>query len=176
MHKRALRTRSQVSWHALRIGIKRFRYTVENFLPRQHELWGDDLKELQDLLGEVHDLDVLWTTAVGIMAFPDVESRQHWREKLNAERTKRIERYREKMVGRQSLWRVWRAELPSGPQLRAAALSRLRVWAGFLDPDFSHSQRVTPVGAAFVRRITDCGTADDGCGSDRIWTRIRTRM
>jgi CHAD domain-containing protein len=142
LHKHALRTRSQASWHALRIGIKRFRYTVENFLPRQHELWGDDLKELQDLLGEVHDLDVLWSTAVGITAFPDVESRQHWREKLNAERTKRIERYREKMVGRQSLWRVWRAELPSGPQLRAAALSRLRVWAGFLDPDFSHSQRV----------------------------------
>jgi CHAD domain-containing protein len=49
LHKHALRTRSQVSWHELRIGIKRFRYTVENFLPRQHALWGDDLKELQDL-------------------------------------------------------------------------------------------------------------------------------
>src|ERR1035441_6942470 len=43
LHKHALRTRSQVSWHELRIGIKRFRYTVENFLPRQHALWGDDL-------------------------------------------------------------------------------------------------------------------------------------
>ena len=47
LHKHALRTRSQGSWHALRIGIKRFRYTVENFLPRQHALWGDDLKELR---------------------------------------------------------------------------------------------------------------------------------
>ena len=143
LHQHALRSRSQVSWHQLRIGIKRFRYTVENFLPRQHELWGDDLKELQDLLGEVHDLDVLWTlAAVEANAFPDIASRDRWREKLNSARARRIERYRQKMVGRESLWRVWRAELPSGPQLRAAAISRLRTWAGYLDPDFPHSQRV----------------------------------
>jgi CHAD domain-containing protein len=142
LHKHALRTRSQVGWHQLRIGIKRFRYTVENFRPRQHASWGDDLKELQDLLGEVHDLDVLWAKAVEIQAFPDVESRNRWREKLNAARGKRIARYREKMVGSESLWRVWRAELPSGPRLRAAAMSRLRIWAGYLDPDFLHSQRV----------------------------------
>jgi CHAD domain-containing protein len=168
LHKHALRARSQVSWHALRIGIKRFRYTVENFLPRQHELWGDDLKELQDLLGEVHDLDVLWTTAVGVMAFPDVESQRLWREKLNAERSKRIERYREKMVGRESLWRVWRAELPSGPQLRSAALSRLRVWAGFLDPDFAHSQRVTQVALLLYDGLRDAGLLTTDAGAPNL--------
>ena len=148
LHKHALRSRSTISWHALRIGIKRFRYTVENFLPRQHAQWGDDLKELQDLLGEVHDLDVLWATAqhldhkVYTSAFPDADSRNRWRAMLTAERSKRITRYREKMAGKHSLWRVWRAELPSGPQLHAAAMSRLRTWAGYLDPDFAHSQRV----------------------------------
>ena len=157
LHKRALRTRSQVSWHALRIGIKRFRYTVENFLPRQHALWGDDLKELQDLLGEVHDLDVLWAMAIEIAPFPDVAIRDHWREKLNQERAKRIDRYREKMVGRHSLWRVWRAELPSGPQLRAAAMSRLRVWAGYLDPDFAHSERVTQLALLLYDGLKDAG-------------------
>ncbi len=157
LHKHALRTRSQVSWHALRIGIKRFRYTVENFLPRQHALWGDDLKELQDLLGEVHDLDVLWAMAVEIAAFPDVESRNRWREKLNAERAKRIDRYREKMVGRESLWRVWRAELPSGPQLRTAAMSRLRTWAGYLDPDFAHSERVTQLALLLYEGLKNAG-------------------
>jgi exopolyphosphatase/guanosine-5'-triphosphate,3'-diphosphate pyrophosphatase len=159
LHKYALRTRSQVAWHALRIGIKRFRYTVENFLPLQHALWGDDLKELQDLLGEVHDLNVLWATAVDrdVSAFPDVESRNRWREKLNVERARRIARYREKMVGRQSLWRVWRAELPSGPQLRAAAMSRLRVWARSLDPDFPHSQRVTQLALLLYDGLKNAG-------------------
>ena len=165
LHKHALRTRSQVSWHELRIGIKRFRYTVENFLPRQHALWGDDLKELQDLLGEVHDLDVLWATAVEIMAFPDMESQSRWREKLNVERTKRIERYREKMVGRESLWRVWRAELPSGPQLRGAAMSRLRVWAGYLDPDFSHSQRVAELALLLYDGLKNAGLLATDAGA-----------
>src|SRR5208282_2948320 len=159
LHKHALRTRSQISWHELRIGIKRFRYTVENFLPRQHALWGDDLKELQDLLGEVHDLDVLWATAVEIMAFPDMESQGRWREKLNVERTKRIERYREKMVGHQSLWRVWRAELPAGPQLRSAAMTRLRAWAGYLDPDFPHSQRVAQLALLLYDGLKNAGLA-----------------
>jgi len=143
LHKRAMRTRSQVALHELRIGIKRFRYTIENFLPVQHALWGKDLKELQDLLGEVHDLDVLWATALQIQAFPDMDSRRRWREKLNQERNRRIARYREMMIGKQSLWRIWRTALPSGPQLRVAAMSRLRVWAGYLDPHFLHSQRVT---------------------------------
>jgi CHAD domain-containing protein len=157
LHKHALRTRSQVGWHQLRIGIKRFRYTVENFLPRQHAVWGDDLKELQDLLGEVHDLDVLWGLAVRISAFPDIESRSRWREKLNLERGKRIARYREKMVGRQSLWRAWRAELPAGSQLRAAAMSRLRVWAGYQDPDFAHSQRVAQLALLLYDGLRDAG-------------------
>jgi CHAD domain-containing protein len=148
LHKHALRTRSRVGLHQLRIGIKRFRYTVENFLPRQHATWGADLKELQDLLGEVHDLDVLWMTAIEIGAFPDLESRRRWQARLNQEREKRIAKYRAKMVGSESLWRVWRAELPEGPRLRIAALSRMQVWAGYLDPDFAHSERVTGLALA----------------------------
>ena len=59
LHRQALRNRTQVGYHQLRIGIKRFRYTVENFLPQRHEKWAQDLRDLQDALGEVHDFDVL---------------------------------------------------------------------------------------------------------------------
>ena len=111
LHRRALRNRSQASFHALRIGLKKFRYTVENFLPRHHEKWGADLKELQDLLGEIHDLDVLTKTINGRPGL-DRDARLRWRMKIREERRQRLETYRHRMVGPRSLWRVWRAALP----------------------------------------------------------------
>jgi exopolyphosphatase/guanosine-5'-triphosphate,3'-diphosphate pyrophosphatase len=143
LHRRALRNRSQGSWHQLRIGIKRFRYVVENFLPQQHEAWSTDLKDLQDLLGDIHDLDVLWATAIQVNAFAGEESRTKWHTIVRDAREKRLTRYRERMVGPHSLWRVWRAGLPVGEQVEAASMARLRLWASFLDPDFQHSERVT---------------------------------
>lgn len=143
LHRRALRNRSQIAFHQLRIGIKRFRYIVENFLPAEHAAWSDDLKELQDLLGEVHDLDVLWATALQVNAFPDPESRSRWHARILDERSRRIDKYRSKMVGKASLWKVWRAALPQGVQIESAALSRLKLWGSFLDPDFKHSTHVT---------------------------------
>ncbi len=59
LHRHALRNRSGIAYHQLRIGIKRFRYTVENFLPSRHAKWSKDLRVLQDALGDVHDFDVL---------------------------------------------------------------------------------------------------------------------
>jgi CHAD domain-containing protein len=52
LHLRALRTEKPEPWHTLRIGVKRFRYTVESLLPELHECWGENLKRVQDLLGE----------------------------------------------------------------------------------------------------------------------------
>jgi CHAD domain-containing protein/HD superfamily phosphodiesterase len=142
LHNRALRNRSQVALHSLRIGLKRFRYIVENFLPAEHKAWSNDLKEMQDLLGEVHDLDVLWNTSVSCHVFPDEDSRRRWRHRILGERTKRIDRYRAKMVGPDSLWHVWRAVLPQGKQIQALATRRMKLWASGLDPDFPHSERV----------------------------------
>ncbi len=142
LHNRALRNRSQTAFHSLRIGIKRFRYIVENFLPAEHKAWSNDLKEMQDLLGEVHDLDVLWSTAVSCHIFPDEHVRRHWHERILSERTKRINGYRKKMVGADSLWQIWRAALPQGKQIEVLATRRMKLWASSLDPDFPHSERV----------------------------------
>jgi CHAD domain-containing protein len=142
LHNRALRNRSQTAFHSLRIGIKRFRYIVENFLPAEHKAWSNDLKAMQDLLGEVHDLDVLWATAVSCRVFRSEDSRRSWREQILSERSKRIERYRKKMIGPDSLWQIWRAALPQGKQIEVLATRRMKLWANHLDPDFAHSERV----------------------------------
>src|SRR5579864_9208912 len=142
LHTLALRNRSQVAFHTLRIGIKRFRYIVENFLPAEHKAWSNDLKHLQDLLGEVHDLDVLWGTALPCHVFPDAGSRQAWHARILEERTKRIDEYRGRTVGLNSLWNVWRAGLPQGKQIQEIATRRMKLWAKALDPDFAHSERV----------------------------------
>ena len=139
---RALRNRSQVALHTLRIAIKRFRYIVENFLPVEHKAWSKDLKEIQDVLGEVHDLDVLWAMSLSCRVFSDTASRKRWHTRILEERNKRIARYREKMVGPISLWQVWRAGLPQGKQIHALATRRMKLWASVLDPDFAHSERV----------------------------------
>ncbi|MGA3316059.1 MAG: CHAD domain-containing protein [Candidatus Korobacteraceae bacterium] len=142
LHRQALRNRTQVGYHRLRIGIKRFRYTCENFLPQRHEKWAKDLRELQDALGEVHDFDVLKAT---IKAHPGIaaEDRERWNKRIAEERQQRLDLYRQKMLGKNSLWPVWRDELPRGPSLQQAAMEKLRTWASFLDPDVNHSAHVT---------------------------------
>src|SRR6516165_1777787 len=130
MHRTALRNRSGVAWHQLRIGIKRFRYTVENFLPERHQRWSRDLRDLQDALGEVHDFDVLWGM-VKSHAEVGWGERALWQQTISEERQKRIELYRKKMLGRESLWQKWRAELPAGEVLARAALEKMRTWAAF---------------------------------------------
>jgi CHAD domain-containing protein len=142
LHRQALRNRTKVSFHDLRIGIKRFRYTLENFLPNLHEFWGEDLKEVQDALGDVHDLDVLWSVALSTNALPDATSREWWRSCLSNKRQECLEKYRRKMVGTGSLWPVWRSALPKPEQLRALGLRRLEIWASVLDPNAAHARHV----------------------------------
>jgi CHAD domain-containing protein len=151
LHRKAMRSRSQAALHQLRIGIKRFRYIVENFLPQQHEAWSVDLKDLQDMLGDIHDLDVLWDRALEVNAFTSTESRARWQTIVHEQREKRVERYRERMVGPSSLWPVWRADLPQGKQIEIAAMTRLRLWSSYLDPDVAHSRRV----AQLARQLFD---------------------
>ncbi len=142
LHRRAMRDRSHAAYHRLRIGLKKFRYTVENFLPSRHARWGADLRELQDLLGGMHDLDVLWRTIIAVKAVCNAETRLEWRRRISEEIDQRLEKYRQKMMGKESLARVWRSELPSPEQIGIAALARLRAWASFRDTDFAHSDLV----------------------------------
>jgi CHAD domain-containing protein len=142
LHREALRNRTKIGFHTLRIGVKRFRYLVENFLPEQYAAWGKDLKQVQDLLGEVHDLDVLLDTVRAIRALRSEEETERWRRMLARERGERLATYRRRAIGRGSLWQQWRNGLPRGEQLEAGILDRFATWARFLDRDAAHTRRV----------------------------------
>jgi len=174
LHTRAMRNRSQVALHTLRIGIKRFRYIVENFLPAEHEAWSNDLKHMQDLLGEVHDLDVLWSTANSCHVFPDESARKAWHETVAAERRKRVDEYRQRTTGPGSVWNIWRAGLPEGKRIQELATRRMKIWAKALDPDFAHSERVARLSIQLydgltnsgLVRITDAASSGNGHARD----------
>ncbi|MGA8073553.1 MAG: CHAD domain-containing protein [Candidatus Acidiferrales bacterium] len=142
-HRFAMRSRSRVSWHRVRIALKHFRYTVENFLPSRHEAWIADLKLVQDLLGEVHDLDVMRTEFRRVAAGVESSELEQWHERIEALRAERLAAYHAKTSGKNSLWNIWFAGLPAGPRLEEAAFATLATWASYRDPNFDHSRKVT---------------------------------
>jgi CHAD domain-containing protein len=166
LHKQALRNRSQVAWHALRVGIKRLRYTAENFLPQRHERWGKELKYLQDALGEVHDLDVLWER-IRSHVFEDRQAVARWRTRILEERASRIETYREKMVGPQSLWQVWRNELPQGSGQHRALLTRAQTLVAFSGASVTHARHVVRLALQIHDGLRRAGVFGDDAPSAR---------
>ena len=134
LHSRALRTEKPKPWHALRIGLKRFRYTVENLLPGLYVRWEENLKRVQDLLGDLHDLDVLAALVKAESPGIAPESVDFLQQAIERKRKERIEIYRQRTLGHSGLWHEWRSGLPHGPQLEAAAMARLRATARAMDP------------------------------------------
>ncbi len=142
LHGQALRSNKATPWHELRIGLKKFRYTVESLLPERYETWGGDLKRVQDLLGEVHDLDVLAAMIEEVASVEMPESKDAWTERLASERHARLETYRQLTLGTTNLWQTWRQGLPANGRLEAAGLARLRVTARALDGNLRRSGQV----------------------------------
>jgi len=147
-HARALRTENAKTWHMLRITVKRFRYTVESLLPLQHASWSQNLKLIQDLLGDIHDLDVLSEHIARVkITDPRTDAamtraaRRTWQEVIHRERTARVEKYRHLMLGDASLWSVWRHALPHGERLLEASIARLRATSRAADCDRRRSNR-----------------------------------
>jgi CHAD domain-containing protein len=124
LHQQARRKRSSSAWHRLRIGIKRFRYVADNFLPRRYEAWVDDLKHIQDSLGELHDLDVLRAAIHREGGRFDAAALGAWYKKIDEERKSRLAAVNAKLSGPQSLWLTWRAGLPLGHSLTVVPVAQ----------------------------------------------------
>jgi CHAD domain-containing protein len=100
MELRLRRTGTRIAYHRLRVALKRFRYTLESFLPAKHDTWGPALKRLQGLLGEIHDLDVLRATIqkLGHKQSLPAQQPQKWLARIERERAGRVKGYEKQIV------------------------------------------------------------------------------
>src|SRR5579864_4195303 len=146
LHSRALRADKPRTWHALRIGLKKFRYTVESLLPQQYEAWSASLKQLQDLLGEVHDLDVLRGIIRQKATGEAAALQPEWDRTIDRQRGARLQDYRELTLSKTSVFLDWQKALPQGKGLQTAAAARLRATARATD---AHPRR-----AAHLSRLS----------------------
>lgn len=158
-HCFAMRSRSKLSYHRTRVALKKLRYTVENFLPGIQERWGDEAKQLQTLLGEVHDLDVLWSKFLELGRPISNEEKKAWQSAINSERSKRLKQYASKTSGKNSVFFSWRKSLPDGCDLEQAVLAELGAWARFRTPEFVHQQRVATLAAELFDALAERGFA-----------------
>jgi CHAD domain-containing protein len=126
LFQKARKSRSTVAWHRLRIGVKGFRYIVENFLPHRCEAWCDDLRRMQDLLGEVHDMDVLRAKVrpLSVRLRPSLVAQ--WNERIDAKRKACLDAFLQLSAGPSSPWLTWRAGFQWGHVLVAASVPERR--------------------------------------------------
>lgn len=156
-HRFAMRSRSKISYHRTRVALKKLRYTAENFLPTLQAKWDGQAKELQNLLGEIHDLDVLWSKLVALKPAVSGESRVAWKSAINGERKKRLKKYMSETCGKNSLWCAWRETLPSGVDQEKTILAELAAWSRFRTPEFGHQQRVAALSADLFDALNAAG-------------------
>ncbi len=165
LHRKAVHSGSHASFHRARIGLKKFRYTLENFLPARSAAWMGDLKKTQDVLGEVHDLDLLLGMVRSLRGVGGEKDLGRWKRAIADLTAERIGAYRKKMSGPGSLWLVWRKALPQGKDLETTALAWLEVWVAFLTPDLRHARHVRDLALDLYDQLTSAGigaTAGNG--------------
>src|SRR4029077_2617886 len=159
LHAKAQRADKPSAWHGLRIGLKKFRYSVESLLPQQYEAWSANLKHLQDILGEVHDLDVLRVIIKQKATGETAELQPEWDRTIERQRSARLQEYRELAIGKDSVWNEWQQALPHGKRLEAAAIARLRATARAADAHPLRAAHISRLSAALFDALGRAHTA-----------------
>jgi CHAD domain-containing protein len=170
LHAYAMHDDSPGTWHALRIGLKRFRYVIEILLPGRSEAWSDGLGQTQDLLGEIHDLDVLRTRVTRHLDGIDAMSTRAVRHAIATKRRECVERYGQLMTGDASLLRTWRAGLPAGKAIAAAGAGRLRTTMRAMDPHPRRAAAVARLAVALFDGVKMTSSAGQWIRDDRFRT------
>lgn len=114
MHQVAVSTGEAEAFHTLRVGIKRLRYVIENFLPVRHRVLKPSLKAAQTHLGDLHDVD-LWLERLDTMRglLPDAELDPLCAH-MKASRDADQDAYLALCEGPSDVWTGWRTALPEG--------------------------------------------------------------
>jgi CHAD domain-containing protein len=126
LYQRAKKVRTGIAWHRVRIGLKGFRYILENFLPARYEHSSKELKRMQDILGEVHDLDVLRPLVRKQASGLDPKINALWLAKIEKERKSRLEEFRAKTIDKESYWAFWHKGLEWGHNLKTVSPPELQ--------------------------------------------------
>ena len=100
---------------------------------------------------------MLVETARQIHALTPVAEGKPFLAAVRRERDLRLESYRQRMVGPDSLWREWRAGLPTGELLQQAVLKRFEVWASTLDPNPRRTHEVAQSSLLFYDSLSEFG-------------------
>src|SRR5271155_813061 len=87
-----------------RMALKHFRYTLENFVPQHGEPWIENLKRMQDLLGDVHDLDVLRREIWRHKTKTDLSQIERWLELMQKRRARRLADLAGLVAGNPPVW------------------------------------------------------------------------
>jgi CHAD domain-containing protein len=143
LQRRVARTEQAELWHQWRVAIKRLRYGVEALFPARVPRWTAGLRQLQDLLGEIHDLDVLDRFVVTQTAGMAPGCGAALPQRIDAERRDRRERCHDVAAGPLRMLRVWSAGVSQGAGLDALAAARLAATAAALDPHPRRTARVS---------------------------------
>jgi CHAD domain-containing protein len=155
LHRRAMRSESAKPWHALRIGIKRFRYTAESLLPAAHSEWSESLKRVQDILGNIHDLDVLADLVSHAPAQQPSEASPDWSTLIEHTRHENLQTYRQLTLGTTSLWRTWFSGFPHR-EWHQYARARVAAMRKSMDPRPARSLRVTRLAKRMWSQFREC--------------------
>lgn len=141
LHQQAMRSKASTALHELRIGVKKLRYTLENFLPDAHEAVGKPLKKMQDLLGDIHDLDVLVMTLGSEHVRLHSDDRSRASSTVRAARDPLVGQYRTLTV--EGSWTRVRSALAQGSSVPAAHEALIAKKASGRGYDAANARSVT---------------------------------
>lgn len=136
-HAYAMRRPTSEGWHVLRKALKRLRDDVVYCAPALHVRWDPALRELQTLLGDVHDFDQLaLLVSESSKRGDETRSGASLTRSIARARRQRVQAYRARTGGRSRPIERWMREvLPTRVSGTDAADAQLRAAAAAMHAD-----------------------------------------